>query len=114
VASDLERFCEDMKYALGRQASEKHPVLARRIAADDRSECPDDGLQLRRRETSRVMHPRVIGSDARKSGRVVELPPIESELHDVDQSIEGRAMSLQHLVFDRLSTLHHGKLLTTI
>jgi hypothetical protein len=54
------------------------------------------------------MHPGVLGSDASKGGRVVEPPPFESKLHHADQSIEGRAVSLQDLVFSRLPIFCHG------
>jgi hypothetical protein len=46
------------------------------------------------------MHPSELGSDASKSSCVVELPPLEPELCDTDQSVEGPAVSVQDLVFD--------------
>jgi hypothetical protein len=115
VTSNIKSFCEDMEYALGRRAPEKRPIPARSLAIDDHSERLGDGLEFRGGETSRVVHPGELGSDASKSGRVVELPPLEPELGDAYQSIEGRAVSPQDLVFDRLSILRHGgESLTTV
>jgi hypothetical protein len=94
VTSNIKSFCEDMEYALGRQAPEKRPIPARSLAIDDHSERLGDGLEFRGGETSRVVHPGELGSDASKSSRVVELPPLEPELRDAYQSIEGPAVSL--------------------
>jgi hypothetical protein len=62
-----------------------------------------------------VMHPSELGSDASKSSCVVELPPLEPELCDTDQSVEGPAVSVQDLVFDHTLVFRHAcQLLTTV